>query len=369
MTSPFHQGVSEKLGKGNFLLWKAQVLPAIRGAQMVGYIDGSTKAPAKELTVGEGDAAKKVPNADYAQWAAQDQQVYGFIFNSLSREVMAHVLNTNTARELYEAIVAMFSARTRARTVNTRIALATTKKLPNMTMAEYVAKMKGYGDEMTSAGKTLDDEDMVSYLIAGLDEKYDALVAAVLARETPISVSDLYSQLVNFESRQHLLHGSGSSQSSANAATRGGRGGFNHGGGRGNYNNNGGRGRGNGNPNQGGQNGGGYQGGRGGYNNSGRGRGNQQGGDGRPRCQLCNVTGHVVKDCWYRYDENFVPRERSASAATNTNNGNGEWNIDTGATDHITGELDRLTTRDKYQGNDQVYTANGGGSGHEEGSS
>ena len=37
--------------------------------------------------------------------------------------------------------------------------------------------MKGYGDEMSSAGKPLDDEDMVSYLIAGLDKKYDALIA------------------------------------------------------------------------------------------------------------------------------------------------------------------------------------------------
>ncbi|MCI64641.1 gag-pol polyprotein, partial [Trifolium medium] len=27
----------------------------------------------------------------------------------------------------------------------------------------------------------------------------------------------------------------------------------------------------------------------------------------RPTCQLCNKYGHHVRDCWYRYDENFVP--------------------------------------------------------------
>jgi histone deacetylase 1/2 len=35
------------------------------------------------------------------------------------------------------------------------------------------------------------------------------------------------------------------------------------------------------------------------------------------------------------------------------------WYTDTGATDHITGELEKLTVRDKYHGTDQVHTANG----------
>jgi transposase InsO family protein len=35
--------------------------------------------------------------------------------------------------------------------------------------------------------------------------------------------------------------------------------------------------------------------------------------------------------------------------------------MDTGASDHITGELEKLTTRDKYHGGDQVHTASGSG--------
>jgi histone deacetylase 1/2 len=37
------------------------------------------------------------------------------------------------------------------------------------------------------------------------------------------------------------------------------------------------------------------------------------------------------------------------------------WYMDTGASDHITGELEKLTTRDKYHGGDQVHTASGSG--------
>jgi hypothetical protein len=37
------------------------------------------------------------------------------------------------------------------------------------------------------------------------------------------------------------------------------------------------------------------------------------------------------------------------------------WYSDTGATDHITGELDKLTVRDHYQGSNQIHNANGQG--------
>jgi hypothetical protein len=36
--------VTERLAKTNYPLWKIQVLPTIRGAQLIGYIDGSIQA-------------------------------------------------------------------------------------------------------------------------------------------------------------------------------------------------------------------------------------------------------------------------------------------------------------------------------------
>lgn len=35
--------------------------------------------------------------------------------------------------------------------------------------------------------------------------------------------------------------------------------------------------------------------------------------------------------------------------------------MDTGATDHVTDELEKLTVHDKYHGGDQVHAANGTG--------
>jgi hypothetical protein len=99
----------------------------------------------------------------------------------------------------------------------------------------------------------------------------------------------------------------------------------------------------------------------------------QEGGRGRGRgrkrttpwvdvtCQICGREGHPAKDCWYRFTdddtESYEEKEAHvASYGVDTN-----WYSNTGATHHITGELNNLTMRDSYHGNDRVNTANGQG--------
>ena len=69
---------------------------------------------------------------------------------------------------------------------------------------------------MALDGKKVDDEELVSYLLAGLDEEFNPVMTAVGARTESISVSELVSQLLSFEHRLDLLHGG--SQGSANMA-------------------------------------------------------------------------------------------------------------------------------------------------------
>ena len=69
-------------------------------------------------------------------------------------------------------------------------------------------------------------------------------------------------------------------------------------------------------------------------------------------------------DCWHRYDDNYVPDERHVAAAMREQREEEGtvWYADSGATDHITSELEKLAIRENYYGNDQVNTAAHGGS-------
>ena len=85
-------------------LWKAQVLPPIRGAQLAGYLDGSTPAPPVLLDVTKEDKTEKVPNPAYAPWVAVDQQVLGYLLNSLSKVVLTQVASITSSGVFYGAI-------------------------------------------------------------------------------------------------------------------------------------------------------------------------------------------------------------------------------------------------------------------------
>jgi hypothetical protein len=104
-----------------------------------------------------------------------------------------------------------------------RMALSTTKK-GYMPISKYVAKMKAIANEMASAGKRLDDEELVSYILAGLDSDFDGVISAVSARVEPITVAELYGQLLSHEQRWELHQTN--QYHAANTATRGGHGGF-----------------------------------------------------------------------------------------------------------------------------------------------
>jgi hypothetical protein len=221
------------------------------------------------------DKEPSVLNPEYVDWVAKDQQVLSYLLTSLSKEILGRVNTEITASRAWAAIQAMFAAQSRARVIATRMALATASK-GSSTISEYFAKMKSLADEMTSAGKKIEEEELVSYILTGLDEPFDPVVGAVAARVEPITVNELFTQLVSHEQRLDLR--GNNNQSSANLAARGNRD-------RGNQNNQGRNGAGNRN-----------RGGRSNTNNSspgrangGRGPGGQQRAPFQPGvfCQLC----------------------------------------------------------------------------------
>jgi hypothetical protein len=76
----------------------------------------------------------------------------------------------------------------------------------------------------------------------------------------------------------------------------------------------------------------------------------------RPQCQVCLKIGHTADNCWHRFEEDYVLELRTAAA---TSSGpNYHWYTNSGTTDHIIGDLDKLTMHDHYAGHDQIHDAN-----------
>jgi hypothetical protein len=71
--------------------------------------------------------------------------------------------------------------------------------------------------------------------------------------------------------------------------------------------------------------------------------------------------GHIAAHCWYRYDEDFMPDNRVAGMASTSNAADPNWYLDSGATNHITRELEKLTIHEPYHGNNQIRAVNSEG--------
>jgi hypothetical protein len=78
-----------------------------------------------------------------------------------------------------------------------------------------------------------------------------------------------------------------------------------------------------------------------------------------PICQVCETEGHIVVQCWHHFDDSYSQEQRTVVVATTSYGIDTNWYTDTGATDHITGELEKLDVRNKYNGGDQVHTVSG----------
>jgi hypothetical protein len=107
------------------------------------------------------------------------------------------IATAKSTTKAWNVLEEQFTSQTRACAISTRMALATTRK-STMTVAAYLAKMQSLGNDIASAGKSLDDEDLVQYIPSGLDEDYNSIINSVLARAQPITVSELSAQMLSF---------------------------------------------------------------------------------------------------------------------------------------------------------------------------
>ncbi|KAK1645786.1 hypothetical protein QYE76_063591 [Lolium multiflorum] len=211
---------AQQLTRNNFLLWKALVLPAFRGANVMALLDGSDRAPARTIEVEDSEKNKtRIPNPAHIEWMARDQQVLRFLLNTLSPEILSHLLDVTSTAEAWAAIGAMFKTASRTKAQHLRGELNDTKKL-SLTADQYYTKMRGFASELSALGKPVEDDELLGYLLHGLDKgEYNALITTVNGNPGT-SLEEFYEQLSSYDMRNGVEE-NGSFISSANLARRG----------------------------------------------------------------------------------------------------------------------------------------------------
>ncbi|XP_019442313.1 PREDICTED: uncharacterized protein LOC109347036 [Lupinus angustifolius] len=90
----------------------------------------------------------------------------------------------------------------------------------------------------------------------------------------------------------------------------------------------------------------------------------------RPTCQLCSKPGHEAIDCWQQANHTDFPSHRSnprvpqrqahiAQSGSSSTVMDPSWYFDTDATNYVTLDLQKLTIVDDYTGDDKLQVGNG----------
>jgi hypothetical protein len=239
--------------------------------------------------------------------------------------------------------------------------IATAKK-GNSSITTYFQRLKQTAATLAAAGHPLSDYEFTMSLLAGLGPEYNPLVMFVTTRIEPLTMDDLLGHLLAHETRLEQHHRNDNFLVAANLASRG----------RSSH-----RGRGrhlgsmrthssNGQHRFANQSFGQYK---------TRGRGNTTSPSHnlsshgpisilspQPTCQICGKLGHNAMACYHRFDQAFqtIGPNLTAYTAAQPQTQDLNWYPDTGATHHVTSDLNNLNLHSEaYDGPDEIQVGNG----------
>lgn len=93
----FKNVLSVKLNNENYILWKQQVMAAIRGHNLLHFLEESSRPPRHLSRNGEvsGDV-----NTEYLEWEQQDQLLVSWLLSSMSEGVLTRMVGCESSSQI-----------------------------------------------------------------------------------------------------------------------------------------------------------------------------------------------------------------------------------------------------------------------------
>ncbi|CAN6462901.1 unnamed protein product [Victoria cruziana] len=197
------QLITNKLTHDNYLIWKRQIVPFIRGRGLYGHLDGRCPAPSpmllQETVEGDGKIITyEVSNPEYDKWVEKDQTLIAYITATLSERILQTIPNDTTALDLWVLLASSYAQVLEARILQLKWQFQSLRK-GTKSVNDFFTDMRVITDQLAAIGSPVSDKEMVQQVLGSLDADYHVFRTTMRMLPTLPSFEDLRAKLIQYE--------------------------------------------------------------------------------------------------------------------------------------------------------------------------
>ncbi|OVA09844.1 hypothetical protein BVC80_1753g44 [Macleaya cordata] len=195
--------VQYKLDRNNYLYWHFQMLPILQANCVFKYVDPIDPIQIPPTETLDPATNNLVPNPDYKEWRRVDSLILSCIYATVTEPILAQLIGLETAREAWNYLETSYFNENTARVPQLRQQLQTLRK-GNLSMDEYLVKIKGITNVLGFVRQSVSDSDLILTILRGLGAEYQNFVTGIMARPTLPSYYELRALLIAVE--MNVIH-------------------------------------------------------------------------------------------------------------------------------------------------------------------
>ena len=120
---------------------------------------------------------------------------------SLFESVLSTVYSLNSSKDVWSALANQFASHSRSHVAHLKRQLQILKQGPK-TCSEFLQTTKLYTNQLVVAGKMIEDDELISYIISGLNLSFNSFITSfsLATRERLLSFNVFRDELLNHKS-------------------------------------------------------------------------------------------------------------------------------------------------------------------------